>query len=110
MRPTGTIYRNGKMRLASQTLSSPRFSRGQMPVASQTIPKNMPRTLQRESFRSLRRRITAPPTISASPPIARLWDDIYIEATSVNPSFNPYRILDGWPVLWDVLGFIQYTG
>lgn len=34
-----------------------------------------------------------------------LWDAIYSEALSLNPNFNEYRILDVWPVLWDVLGF-----
>lgn len=34
-----------------------------------------------------------------------LWDDIYNEALQINPSFNVYRILDVWPILWDVLGF-----
>lgn len=34
-----------------------------------------------------------------------LWDDIYKEAASINPNFNVYRILDVWPVLWDILGF-----
>ncbi|KAF8319697.1 alpha/beta-hydrolase [Clavulina sp. PMI_390] len=33
------------------------------------------------------------------------WDDILNEALNVNPNFNMYRILDVWPVLWDVLGF-----
>jgi carboxypeptidase D len=34
-----------------------------------------------------------------------LWDVIFNEAISINPNFNIYRILDVWPVLWDVLGF-----
>jgi carboxypeptidase D len=34
-----------------------------------------------------------------------LWNDIYLEAASINPNFNVYRILDAWPVLWSVLGF-----
>jgi len=23
----------------------------------------------------------------------------------INPAFNPYRVFDTWPILWDVLGF-----
>ncbi|KAF8335894.1 uncharacterized protein EI90DRAFT_2912314 [Cantharellus anzutake] len=34
-----------------------------------------------------------------------LWDDITNAASTVNPNFNIYRILDVWPVLWSVLGF-----
>ncbi|KAF9519141.1 hypothetical protein BS47DRAFT_1375109 [Hydnum rufescens UP504] len=34
-----------------------------------------------------------------------LFDDIFNAALLVNPNFNIYRILDVWPVLWDVLGF-----
>ncbi|KAF9506080.1 hypothetical protein BS47DRAFT_1378162 [Hydnum rufescens UP504] len=34
-----------------------------------------------------------------------LFDDIYYAEFLVNPNFNIYRILDVWPVLWDVLGF-----
>ena len=33
------------------------------------------------------------------------WDDIYEAALETNPNFNMYRVLDVWPVLWDVLGF-----
>ncbi|KAF8335498.1 alpha/beta-hydrolase [Cantharellus anzutake] len=34
-----------------------------------------------------------------------LWDDIYNASAMANPNFNVYRIFDGWPVLWDVIGF-----
>ncbi|KZV87104.1 alpha/beta-hydrolase [Exidia glandulosa HHB12029] len=35
----------------------------------------------------------------------RLWDMIFDEASNLNPAFDIYRILDVWPILWDVLGF-----
>lgn len=33
-----------------------------------------------------------------------VWDMIFNASLIVNPAFNPYRIFDMWPVLWDVLG------
>lgn len=33
-----------------------------------------------------------------------LWYEILMSALAVNPAFNPYRIFDVYPVLWDVLG------
>lgn len=33
------------------------------------------------------------------------WHDVRLEAYGPNPTFNVYRVLDAWPVLWDVLGF-----
>ncbi|KAF8264855.1 alpha/beta-hydrolase [Lactarius quietus] len=34
-----------------------------------------------------------------------LQDPIFNAAVMLNPAFNPYRIFDMWPILWDVLGF-----
>ncbi|RAK82006.1 alpha/beta-hydrolase [Aspergillus fijiensis CBS 313.89] len=34
-----------------------------------------------------------------------IYNAIYYEAFTPNPCFNPYRIIDECPLLWDVLGF-----
>ncbi|CAE6419829.1 unnamed protein product [Rhizoctonia solani] len=39
-----------------------------------------------------------------------IWHEIRDAALLVNPNFNVYRILDGWPVPWDVLGFPSTFG
>ncbi|KAG1897571.1 Alpha/Beta hydrolase protein [Suillus fuscotomentosus] len=36
-----------------------------------------------------------------------IWDDIYVNALMINPSFNVYRIWDTYPTPWDVLGFLD---
>jgi len=34
-----------------------------------------------------------------------VWKAILNASLIVNPAFNVYRILDTYPILWDVLGF-----
>ncbi|KAF8261908.1 Alpha/Beta hydrolase protein [Lactarius quietus] len=34
-----------------------------------------------------------------------VWAMIFNAALIINPAFNPYRVFDTWPILWDVLGF-----
>ncbi|KAI0687232.1 Alpha/Beta hydrolase protein [Earliella scabrosa] len=34
-----------------------------------------------------------------------VWSLIHDAALLVNPGFNYYRIFDGWPILWDILGY-----
>jgi len=34
-----------------------------------------------------------------------IWNLIFDAALIINPAFNIYRILDTFPILWDVLGF-----
>ncbi|KZV99242.1 alpha/beta-hydrolase [Exidia glandulosa HHB12029] len=62
-----------------------------------TYPPKGPLPLPEDAFYGL------PGALNISQPCAT-WDSIAAEAVNVNPNFNYFRILDTWPVSWDVLG------